>query len=224
MFKGILEERSIVRSFRLLTVAALAVMLVLPFVQNVFAGTWLLYDNNPVSPSPSWESPGKYVAVLFSLPPGWSGATVLTIRYYIVGTTPTIVYRYLIHIIDGDGTTSLFTIELRLGSLPVGWSDLALPSHVAVSGEFYVAVEYTTDPGPTIGLDTSGTPSYHDRSYHGTPGHWVIYGQGAFPRGDLMIRAEVDPLPPVPEYPLGLVLLVAPLVAIYVLVRRTRAE
>jgi hypothetical protein len=57
------------RSFRLLAVAAVVLVLVLASAQNVFARTELKYDDG-IAEEGIGYSQSEYLAVRFSLPPG----------------------------------------------------------------------------------------------------------------------------------------------------------
>jgi len=54
-----------------------------------------------------------------------------------------------------------------------GWFDVDLTAYdIAVSGDFYIAIEYETAFQPGIGFDASGSPA--GRSYGGSSGSWTL--------------------------------------------------
>ena len=84
----------------------------------------------------------------------------------------------------------------------IGWVDLNVMSAVNpifVADDFYVAIEFTVDQKPSLGVDTAGPRSNRgwfvdNQSING----WVEYStyaeQHGLPQGNLMIRAVIAPL------------------------------
>jgi uncharacterized delta-60 repeat protein len=145
-----------------------------------FAATELLYDDGSAE---GWGACGLgyYLAVRFSLPSGWSDASLLKVRYYIWDYPRT----FKVHVFGSDGVVDLLT-PFAVTPNATGWFDLDLTSHnVRVSGDFYVAAECTINLRPYFGRDTS---SPDNRSYTGSPGTWTLRTDD-----DLMIRAVVEP-------------------------------
>jgi len=148
---------------------------------GVFAATELAYDDG-------WSDDvqtcvvGAYLAVRFSLPPGWSEAKLMTARFYRVvpGTNVNV------HIFGSDGSTELttpFTFDMAAN----GWNDADLSAkNIVVTGDFYVAIEWLVYAEPDIGYDKT---SPDGRSYggFGPPNPWF-----PFVDGDHMIRAVVE--------------------------------
>jgi hypothetical protein len=127
------------------------------------------------------------MAVRFSLPDGWPRARVLNAKYYLWSAL-----SFKVHVFGSDGTTNLITpLVVDPGSGYEGWFKVDLTSYwMVVSGDFYVAIEYTTGYYPRIG-DDSDAPD--GRSYYGQPGWWTKFGDSPPPPAlDLMIRADVD--------------------------------
>jgi hypothetical protein len=91
--------------------------------------------------------------------------------------------------------------------------------NVVVSGDFYVAIQYSEDGMPDIGADLT-SPEAPPRSYSGTPGSWTPF-QDENAR-DLMIRAEVDAAPAAPVggsvEPVSKLVIFAPSLALFGLV------
>jgi uncharacterized protein YxjI len=151
-------------------------------------GTELAYDDGEVGGS-SAVGPGEYMAVRFSLPSGLAAATVSRVSYYIFDVAP-----FNVHIFESDGVTDLCTLQADPPSGFEGWLRVDLAScGISVSGDFYAAIEYTTDQEfkPRVGQDP------HDpdgRSYIGVDGEWWLFG-GDPPAPpdpvDLMIRTEI---------------------------------
>jgi hypothetical protein len=150
-------------------------------------GTQLAYDDGSSEGSSAMTTPGYYMAVKFSLPDGWPSANVLNARYYLWSAV-----SFKVHVFGSDGTTDLVApLVVDPGSGYEGWFRVDLTSYqIVVSGDFYVAIEYTAGYYPMIG-DDSNAPD--GRSYYGQPGGWVRFGDSPPPPAlDLMIRADVD--------------------------------
>jgi len=84
----------------------------------------------------------------------------------------------------------------------IGWVDLNVSNFsnpIFVSGDFYVAIEFTVDQEPRLGVDTTGPKS--NRSWvveNQTANGWIPYStyaeQYGLTDGNLMIRAVTGPL------------------------------
>ncbi|MEM2942887.1 MAG: hypothetical protein QXT81_05645 [Candidatus Bathyarchaeia archaeon] len=135
---------------------------------------------------------GEYRAVRFSLPQGWSQALLLRVRYYFMADSA----WFRVYVLGSDGSTELLIPPLKLDSM-VGWLDVDLRSYnIIVTGDFYVAIEFSGDPGmtppqPRIGYDTT---SPLGPSFQGQPGNWKPFDLGR----NVMIRAEVEDMTPRP--------------------------
>jgi len=169
----------------------LLALMVLASSQGVFGATELAYDDGISDWSDSAIS-GAYLAVLFSLPDGWSSARLLKARFYkgeYAGTDVTV------HIFGSDGSTPLtpaFTFDMAVDD---AWNDADLTAkNIVVTGSFYIAVQWIRGGEPWIGVDDSTT----GRSYWSddvSPPSWHLLGNAE--NVQLMIRAVVDPVSPV---------------------------
>jgi len=159
----------------------LVALMVLASSQVVFAATELAYDDDDPDSSVTMEA-GRYLAVIFSLPDGWSSARLLKARYYIYSLT-----AFRVHIFGSDGVTELLTPPLDVTPSGTGWFDVDLTAYnIVVSGDFLIAIEYETQWNPPIGLDLTAPDA---RSVYDPPGTWHLQVD---PRGDYMIRAVVE--------------------------------
>jgi len=165
----------------------LVAVLVLSMVPDVFAATWLIYDDDDPEFS-TCHSAGYYQAVRFSLPDGWPQAKITKISYFIHEETLTPFGPFNAYIFDSDGSTIL------LGPLSVtptsddSWLIIDVSSYdIWVSGDFYVAIYFITTCVPHIAFDM--TPPIDQRSYAGNTLPLIGPDTGL----DYLIRAEVDP-------------------------------
>jgi hypothetical protein len=156
-------------------------------VPDVFAATWLFYDDDDPEFS-TCHSTDYYHAVRFSLPAGWPQAKITKISFFIHEETATPFAPFDAYIFDSDGSTIL------LGPLSVtptsddAWFIIDVSSYdISVSGDFYVAIHYITGCTTHIAFDL--TPPIDDRSYAGN----TLPLAGPDTGLDLLIRAEVDP-------------------------------
>jgi hypothetical protein len=174
------------RSFRLLAVAVLALVLALSAAQSAFASTEIKYDDG------SDESYVVYglnmvVGVKFSLPLGWASALLssATIMIDTSNGNPS-TQQVKVHVFDATGMIDLVTPFSV--TLVGGWNTVSIPS-VLVSGDFYVAFQNPFVSALAIRIDEDhpsgrsvsgvgdlGSPSQKDWNY--------------------MIRAYVDPSTP----------------------------
>ena len=156
----------------------LTTILALSIVPSAFAGTWIYYDSGTATTNMS-EAIGDYETVRFTSPCG--SALILTARYYIDSSHPA---AFNVHVFDSDGSTQLFA-PLGVNPTSAGWFDVDLSGYnIRPSGDFYIAIEWTTANDPDLGWDGSDPDL---RSYTGTPGSWVLDVDH-----DYMIRAEFD--------------------------------
>ncbi|MBS7622815.1 hypothetical protein KEJ39_03965 [Candidatus Bathyarchaeota archaeon] len=152
-------------------------------VQEARASIELKYDDGVPEGSDAGVS-GEYRAVKFSLPPGWSRALLSAVRYYFEADSS----WFRVHVLGSDGSTALLSPPLIQEST-VGWLDVDLRSYgIIVTGDFYVAIEFSGVPGPGIGYDTT---SPLGPSFTGSPGNWEVFDLGR----NIMIRAVIDPAP-----------------------------
>ena len=192
------------RSIKLLTVAVLAIVLALSSAQNAFSSQWIIYDtgssSNPVNE--------EFVGVRFSLPTDVSSAHVLTVSFYWGAYTsiqgsgmlksihPLQSSLVRVHITGSPPGTELITPILipTLTLVPGTWKDVSvLSSNLVVSGDFYVVIE---QPVPsTVWYDTAAS-NFQDRSHYGDSLDHVTDNNCCGPSyfGNLMIRAEIDPI------------------------------
>lgn len=167
------------RSFRLLAVAILAVVLALSSAQNAFASAEIFYDTGSFVAWIDVRFVGT-VAVRFSLPSGCfsvSGA-----RFY--ASTGSAGSFMKLHVQSALGVDLAAPIT---ESVSAGWNTYTLATG-GISGDFYIAAEYVSAPD-VLQVGATGTP-IHDRSY------WYDAGSGSWVLDtfhDYMIRAEVDP-------------------------------
>jgi len=165
----------------------LVAVLSLSMVPDVFAATWLFYDDDDPEFS-TCHSTGYYHAVRFSLPNGWPQAKITKISFFIHEETATPFAPFDAYIFDSDGSTIL------LGPLSVtptsddAWFIIDVSSYdIWVPGDFYVAIHYITGCTTHIAFDL--TPPIDDRSYAGN----TLPLAGPDTGLDFLIRAEVDP-------------------------------
>jgi len=182
------------RSFRLLAVAVLAVVLALSSAQGAFAGTWIIYDDGTAEGEAYHLQ--NYIAVRFSAP---AGSVLLRIAYYRVYATAT---AFDLYVLGSDGQTVLFGPQSTTPVGPEGW--FYVDVNMVVPGDFYAAI-YWPLPDPFLGVDTdNGGQTF----YSNTIGNWMNYhciGSGFPPPQfscNLMVRAEVEPATPSGE-PVG---------------------
>jgi hypothetical protein len=172
------------RSFRLLAVAALAVVLTLSSAQNAFALIELKYDD--FTGGVYSNTPGTYDAVSFTLSDfGLTSATLLAARLWLSpsDTAPT---PLRVHVFGADGKTPLVTPFNFTGPSDDYWDDAYIPGGgVIVTDGFWIAL-YFYEESPLLGLETGLPIGGH--SYTGEPGSWspTEYGR------DYAIRALVQ--------------------------------
>ena len=146
------------------------------------AAVELYYDDN------EWDGylaywVGWQLAVKFSLPTGWTGARILTARYYIHSAPNT----FTVHVYDSDRMTDLIP-PFSVTPTTTGWFDVPISPPVEVSDDFYIVIEYEIDVQPFIGADEDAPIDF--RSYYRDPlGVWTLLNH------DWMIRAVVEPIP-----------------------------
>ena len=132
-----------------------ALIIAVPFVpqSNAQATQTLYYDNGEIFGRTS----GGLDGVKFSLPAGVSSANILTVRYmwYAIGGT------LVIHITGPDHLTELTapfstTAAVNDTAGPGVWNEVDVSNKsIAVSGDFYVAVEKTGTEDTGIIMDNS---------------------------------------------------------------------
>jgi len=168
--------------------SVLVALIVLASSSSVFAATELAYDDGSRE-SVDCVIPGAYLAVLFSVPDGWSSARLLKARFYKGEYGGTDVK---VHIFGSDGSTPLtpaFTFDMTVDD---AWNDVDLTAkNIVVTGSFYIAVQWIYPASPWIGVDYSTT----GRSYWSddvSPPSWHLLGNDE--NVQLMIRAVIDPV------------------------------
>jgi len=163
-------------------------LMVLASSSSVFAATELAYDDGTPDDF-NWCSIGVYLAVLFSLPDGWSSARLLEARFYKVEGGGTDVR---IHIFGSDGSTPLtpaFTFDMDVDN---AWNDADLTAkNIVVTGDFYIAVQWMSYKDPKLGEDHS-TTGHSYASIDVSPPDWKL--QGNAENVQYMIRAIIDPI------------------------------
>ena len=182
--------------FKFLLVIIFIALLSAQSIENAFAGTWIIYDDNTRDTHVGFAV-GVYMGVKFTLPSGETAA-LLTARFWLQTWVP-MPYCVEVHVFDASGYTDL-TTPITYGTL-VGEFDqffnLDLSSlGITVGKEFWIALIFkeTSHFNVNLGLDTG---SSYGRSYYATsPPSWNSYP------GNFIIRAEVDPImKPVPSGP-----------------------
>jgi len=178
------------RSFRLLAVTVLTVVLTSSFTLNAYAVTELKYDDG-VEESYACPSQNEWRAVEFVLSDfGLSGSwKLLTARFY-QSTMETAYGPVELHVLNSDGSgdwpgSTPITVTT---TPPAGWNDVDLSGqNVIVSGDFWIAYKWLeTGLHPCLGLEYSAVDG---RSYYGSPGSWTVDGTY-----DYMIRALIGSL------------------------------
>jgi len=182
------------RSARLFAVAVLAVVLALSAAQNAFASTEIMYDNgNNVAGCALTRIDGilgNTYAVLFSLPAGWSSATLSGAEVWVWQG-----FSVVLHVESSPGLDAL------MPALPItltgdGWHTYPLTT-TKITGEFYIAIEDNSGGAGRIG-GASGSDATH--SYWGpVAGPWTTQKSCRTEPSryyPLMIRALVDPVAP----------------------------
>jgi hypothetical protein len=178
------------RSARLLAVAVLAVVLALSSAQNAFATVELAYDGTGYLVA----APTSSIAVRFSLQAGWSGAKLLTARYYVLVSTG--VNSFTVHIFDEDRATDLTTPFTATPSAS-GWFDVDLSGKsITVTRDFYVVFTMIGFQHPFVVFDPNAPISGRSWYFDATWVQDTTY--------NYLIRAVVDPiLPPPSGAPVG---------------------
>ncbi len=196
----------LMRLSRLSVVFALAVLLALSSVEDVFASTILLYDDDDEDEAVCAPEDGvTWFAVRFALPDGWSSGSLSAFQVFKSGMEGSSEMGLLNTVVYGPGvspTSGPNLLGLGLYSLePPGgsWKEkifYATPP-VVVPREFYIlfglGYRLPFDPSPVypgscIGLDTDGSDGRTYSSPDGPVFNWILVG------GDLMARALVDPV------------------------------
>jgi len=164
-------------------------MLLFSITAEVSAGTWLKYDDGAADWRLSNVSP-QHLGVFFDLPNGESHQ-ILTISYYIYASP--VAFRAHIYSNDANNVlTDVFSFDVT--SVPTGswiYVGVSPPNSIHVKGygsyphSFFVTVEYLSNNGPEIGMDTT---SLYDHSFAGPLGGWANIGT----LGNVMIRAETQ--------------------------------
>ncbi len=179
------------RSFRLLAVVVLAVVLALSSAQNAFAATELAYDNGT-----TFGGLGTvFGGVLFSLPSGVVSGALRYVRWQVgAGIIP-----FTIHITGPDHVTELPGSPIILPGpglppgigCPVGWTacygyDLT-SLNIVVTGDFYIILECPAcSPTHDNGVPLSG------RSFWGAS----LLGLTTALGFNFLIRVDIDPTYP----------------------------
>ena len=179
------------RLFKLFLVITFTVLLLASPIENAFAGTWIIYDDN-TKESNLGTGVGCYLGVKFTLLSGDS-ANLLAARFWLQVSDDQ-PWHVEVHVFDADGFTDL-TAPITY-NLPTGpfdqFFDLDLSSlGITVGKEFWIALKFTMID-PNLGLDTG---SSYSRSYVTSSfPDWLPY------QDNFMIRAEIDPIvQPTPE-------------------------
>jgi hypothetical protein len=188
------------RSFRLLAVAFLAVVLALSSAQNAFATVELAYDNGVFFMPVAFTLGG----ILFSLPTGVSSAHLRYVRFVLTGA-PTPTFPLTIHITRPDHVTELSGSPITfsgVGALPTGigcpagWTacyGFDVTSYgIVVTGDFFVILDTgVTLAEPVFDSAVSGPPS---RSYVGA----TVTGLAGMQRNNnaqnCLLRVDIDPI------------------------------
>lgn len=193
------------RSFRLLAIAVLAVVLALSSAQKAFSSQWIIYDNN----SGHFPSDSTFVGVRFSLPNGVSSAHLLAVSFYWVEETGSvqgsgmvmamspqfILIGAAVHITGvPPSTATKLTSSIPLIPI-VGWNPVDVSSNnIVVSGDFYVVIQQRIPPA-TVAFDSSSS-NFEGRSVYGDSLTGVTDNPCCNDAGshNFMIRAEIDPI------------------------------
>lgn len=210
------------RSASLFAVVALAVVLVLSSAHNAFAQTELYYDDGTSENYVFSMFVGARYAVRFSLPSGWSAASVVGVKFYTWREGSAMVHIYG-SLSDGCAGVDLqsFSMNFNLNS----WNEQTGLTGVTVTGDFCVAAEYTAENFPQFGLDSIVAPEVDPQTtWISEPGS-ATWSHLVFPSPPpyiFMIRAWVGPAGPAPVggvlMPANTLALVAPWVAVIGLV------
>lgn len=150
------------------------------------------YDNGIQAHWWTWSQSTSEYAVIFSIPPGWRDARLLTARYYLQTAKPGITI-FRVHVYAADGSTDLLPSQLIVNPpAGPGWFDVDLrPYLITRSSDFYISIEFLSNQDPLLGQD-SNSASWSGYSRDRTSGsQWVD------PHANLMIRAVVENNTPV---------------------------
>jgi hypothetical protein len=178
------------RSFRLLAVAVLGVILALSSAQNAFAATELAYDSGNWFDVHALDA-GDSLAVRFVLSDfvPWSQAKIVRVAFYIYSGTD--VFR--VHIRGNLGTNCNGVDVMTFDVAPYtseNWNYYDVSGNAVVSGEFCVVAEWLTSSSPSFGLSRNLAPPFGSgHSYRYQSGLW--YHDTDY---DDMIRAYADPV------------------------------
>jgi hypothetical protein len=197
------------RSFRLLAVAVLAVVLALSSTQNAFASVELAYDDGVAAHSLTTD----YAGVLFSLPNGVVSAHLLSVKF-----AWTAIFNVNVVDIDitGPDHVTLLAPEIVVpnaggmtGCLP-GWNS-GNPAYInyctvmdisgqgiVVTGDFYVVLRRTGGASPAIDAANSGRSLFCPPF----PGPCSLAEMTGSPSGDWLIRVDIAPTY-APQGPVG---------------------
>ncbi|MEM3626929.1 MAG: hypothetical protein QXZ25_02770 [Candidatus Bathyarchaeia archaeon] len=169
--------------------------------------TELQYDDGSAESGETCAAGPQY-SVKFSLPPGWTSARIVTAKYYIWLSPAS--FKAVIY--DGDGTELK---SLVVTPTTTGWFDVPIDPPVEVSGDFYIAIEWTTGYQPLLGIDSTSPDS---RSY------WRVSPSQAWTlvkNRDYMIRAVVEQVvAPIPEFSLTIPVATSLTAIIYLAIRK----
>lgn len=141
----------------------------------------------------------------------------MTARIFLSGVPG---YSANLHITDANHN-DLLVIPILPPDWGEYWVDVDLSSYdIAVSGDFYIAMEFTTYCSPSLGVDSSGPVD--GRS------HWYEPGTGWVQdlNYDYMIRVEIVEVPAagVPELGTPMALMVSVSMVALFLLRRIRLK
>lgn len=196
--KTVVSNDQVMRSFRLLTVAVLAVALMLSSVGNAYASQWIQYDTGP--PFASWGISDVYWGVEFSLPAGWSSAMLLTARVTLMCTLAGGCSSVMIYLLDSDGVTligaSPYTVSVPWTSSECQFFDAS--PNVVVSQVFWIVMKSTQDPVP-FRLCYTSEPGAVVHSYTGSS----LPPDTPYLNTAFAFRAEVEQYAPPSAAPVG---------------------
>jgi len=182
------------RSFRLLAVAVLAVVLALSSAQNAFAATELAYDDGNLADNDN----AVFAGVRFSLPTGVTSARLLYVRFAWGGPVANAVNV----IITGPDHQTLVAPTILLpmsgtgAGCPAGWlvggylcSGVDVSGlGIVVTGDFYVILQRIVDL-PLVTRDDANS----GHSFEGGN----LAGLTTVSLGDWLTRVDIDPIAPV---------------------------
>jgi hypothetical protein len=184
------------RSFRLLAVAVLVVVLALSSTQNAFAAEELSYDDGSAedtfwTPVDGYCYANRFVQGESNWPAGWSSVRVLTARFYVNSET---AYRQVtVRVLDSAKNDLMTALTLTHPHMTVWW-DVDLSAYdVVASGEFYLVWQQVD--ANTAGPGGDRDSGFKSRSYRGgSPNTWILDPN----RDNFLIRAVVEDATPTP--------------------------